>query len=387
MISEGSAVNSIKYSRIWLSPPDIQEDALNNVTDVFSSNWIAPVGPHINKFEENLAAVLGNNQYVAVLNSGTAAIHLALQACGVGPGDEVICQSFTFIATSNPILYLGARPIFVDSENSTWNICPQFLEEAITSRLKKGNKPKAIIAVHLYGMPYNVEAIRAIAEKYDIPVIEDAAEALGSTFKGKSCGSFGKYGILSFNGNKIITTGGGGAVIAKSLEEKNFFIYLATHAKEDFPYYQHSQIGYNYRLSNVSAAIGIGQLKYLDFFVAQKRELNTFYKEIFSNATDVSFQEEPSKDYYSNFWLTAIVFNKNAELSLKRITNAFNAHNIETRPLWKPLHLQPVYQDIPYFGSETALSLFNSGICLPSGTGLNAIEKERIQEVVFNLYK
>jgi len=282
----------------------------NYVTEAFDTNWIAPLGPNVTGFEESLENYLGDSSLVAALSSGTGALHLALILLGVTKGDEVICQSMTFSASANPIIYQGATPIFIDSELETWNLCPIHLEEAIKDRIIKGKKPKAIIAVHLYGMPYKVEEINAISEKYKIPIIEDAAEALGSSYKGQKCGTFGEISILSFNGNKIITTSGGGALVSRDSKIKEKAIFLATQARDEAPYYQHSEIGYNYRLSNICAGIGRGQMEVLDDHVLLRREMNEFYKDIFKSKKGVTVFTEPSKDYESNHWLSCITIER-----------------------------------------------------------------------------
>ena len=293
-------------NKIWLSSPHIGEDELKYVHEAFYTNWVAPLGPNVTGFEEDLENFLLNNKHEAALSSGTAALHLALINLGVGYGDEVICQSFTFAASANPIVYLGATPIFVDSESTTWNICPKALEEAIQDRITQGKKPKAVIAVHLYGMPFMVDDILQLCNSYQIPLIEDSAEALGSTYKNKPCGTFGHSAVLSFNGNKIITTSGGGALVTSSVEEKNKTVFLATQARDNAPHYQHSSIGYNYRLSNICAGIGRGQMKVLHDRVDKRRAMNQFYSQIFKNSSIKVFTE-PSSIYYSNHWLTAIL--------------------------------------------------------------------------------
>ncbi len=353
------------------------------VDHAFDTNWIAPLGPNVSGFEESLEKYLENGSYVAALSSGTAALHLALILLGVESGDEVICQSMTFSATANPIVYQGAIPVFVDSEVDTWNMCPQYLEEAIKDRISKGIKPKAIIAVHLYGMPYKVDEIKAISKKYEIPIIEDSAEALGSTYKNKKCGTFGDISILSFNGNKIITTSGGGALISKNKSIKEKAIFLATQARDAAPHYQHSQIGYNYRLSNICAGIGRGQMEVLESHIDLRREMNLFYKDIFKNTVGVTVFSEPSKDYYSNHWLTCVLIDKDKTgFSSDEIRLAFQNENIEARPLWKPMHLQPVFASTPFYGSTISEDLFKNGLCLPSGSNVTSLEKQRIKNVL-----
>lgn len=356
------------------------------VQEAYETNWIAPLGPNVNGFEENLQNYTGA-KHAAALSSGTAAIHLALILLDVKPGDEVLASSFTFSATINPIKYLGAIPILIDSENETWNMCPTSLEEAIIDRIEKGNKPKAIICVYLYGMPAKIEELMAVANKYDIPMIEDAAEALGSTYKGKAMGTFGKFGILSFNGNKIITTSAGGALISndKSLIEKSRF--LATQARDDAPHYQHSEVGYNYRMSNIVAGIGRGQMEVLDERVALRRANFISYKEIFDEIEGVALLEEPNSDYFSNFWLTAILVDplKTNGVSREDIRLSLEVENIECRPLWKPMHLQPVFADCPYYGTGVSEALFEKGLCLPSGSNLTDAERARIKKALLSV--
>ena len=349
------------------------------IQEAFTTNWIAPLGPNVSGFETAIEHYLGTGNHVAALSSGTAAIHLALIMLGVSHGDEVICQSFTFSASANPIAYQGAIPVFVDSEPDTWNICPQYLEEAILDRIAKGKKPKAIIAVHLYGTPYNVAAVQAISEKYDIPVVEDSAEALGSTFKGNPCGTFGDFGILSFNGNKIITTSGGGALVTKNETQKNKAVFLATQARDNAPHYQHSTIGYNYRLSNICAGIGRGQMKVLDAHIALRRQMNNFYHELFLNQEGVTVFRPPSSEYWSNHWLSCITIDvEKTGFTSEDIRLALEDDTIESRPLWKPMHLQPIFKEAPYYGGSVSERLFNTGLCLPSGSNLSAAEKQRI---------
>lgn len=366
--------------KIYLSSPHMGGKEEDYVSDAFKTNWIAPLGPHVNAFENLLEDYLGENKHVASLSSGTAAIHLALILLGVGEGDEVICQSMTFSASANPIKYVGANPVFVDSEKDTWNMSPEFLELAIQDRIKKGKKPKAIIAVHLYGMPFKADEIISIADKYEIPLIEDSAEALGSTFKGQRCGTFGDFGILSFNGNKIITTSGGGALVSKTKEKKDKAVFLATQARDDAPHYQHSHIGYNYRLSNVCAAIGRGQMEVLDTHVDLRRQMNAFYKELFKKTDGIELFSEPSSDFYSNHWLSCITFDSGLKQNAEGLRLSLLGKNIESRPLWKPMHLQPIFENSPFYGDGTAEDLFNRGLCLPSGSNLSEKERERIKD-------
>jgi len=367
-------------SKIWLSSPHMGGNEKKYIDDAFAGNWIAPLGPNVTGFEEDLEHYFGGGQHVAALSSGTAAIHLGLIMLGVGAGDEVLCQSMTFSASANPIAYLGATPVFVDSEPDTWNICPNFLEEAIIDRLAKGKKPKAIIAVHLYGMPYKVDEINAIASKYEIPVLEDAAEALGSTYNGKKCGTFGTIGILSFNGNKIITTSGGGALVINNKAVKERAVYLATQARDDKPYYQHTEIGYNYRLSNISAGIGRGQMEVLNRNVNLRRGINNFYRDFFKDINGVTVFTEYNEKYYSNFWLTTILIDKEVTggITPEKVRLELLNDNIEARPLWKPMHLQPVFKNAPYYGADVCERLFNNGLCLPSGSNMGSEELQRI---------
>ena len=371
-------------SKIWLSSPHMGGNEQQFVNEAFATNWVAPLGPNVTGFESDLEQYLGNTHAVAALSSGTAALHLALILAGVQAGDEVICQSMTFSASANPIVYLGATPIFVDSEPTTWNICPVALENALVDRIDKGKKPKAIIAVHLYGMPFQVDAIVALAKKYEVPLIEDSAEALGSHYKGKFCGTFGDFGVLSFNGNKIITTSGGGALVCPSQTVKEKTVFLATQARDQAPHYEHSHIGYNYRLSNICAGIGRGQMEVLNAHIQKRREMHEFYVNLFADKKGISVLNESSASYFSNHWLTAIIvdpeFNKGKSREDLRL--ALENENIESRPLWKPMHLQPVFQDAPYYGGTVAEDLFVKGLCLPSGSNLNDEDRERIATVI-----
>jgi dTDP-4-amino-4,6-dideoxygalactose transaminase len=369
--------------KIYLSSPHMGGTERNYVTEAFDTNWIAPLGPNVTGFEESLENYLKENSLVAALSSGTAALHLALILLDVKKGDEVICQSMTFSASANPIVYQGATPIFIDSETDTWNLCPIHLEEAIKDRISKGKKPKAIIAVHLYGMPYKVDEINIISEKYEIPIIEDSAEALGSTYKNQKCGTFGEISILSFNGNKIITTSGGGALVSKDSKIKEKAIFLATQARDQAPHYQHTEIGYNYRLSNICAGIGRGQMEVLEDHVLLRRKMNNFYKEIFKNKEGVSVFTEPSEEFYSNHWLSCIVIDsEKAGFTSEEIRLALEKENIEARPLWKPMHLQPVFKNAPYYGAEISENLFKNGLCLPSGSNLEEVDRIRITNLL-----
>src|SRR5690606_1977815 len=374
-------------SKIWLSSPHMGGNELKYIHEAFDANWVAPLGPNVNGFEADIERFLNSDIKVAALSAGTAALHLALIECGVEYGDEVICQSMTFSASANPIAYQGAVPIFVDSEEDTWNMCPVALREAIRDRFSRGKKPKAIIVVHLYGMPAKMDEILAIAKEYEIPVIEDAAEALGSSYKGKACGTFGRFGVLSFNGNKIITTSGGGAIVCHTQEDKDKAVFLATQARDDAPHYQHSHIGYNYRMSNISAGIGRGQMEVLADRVAARRAMHDFYVELFNGIKGVDVFTETSSDFYSNHWLSAIVIDPTvAGKTREDLRLAFLEDNIESRPLWKPMHLQPVFADAPYYGERIAEQLFENGLCLPSGSNLTDTERERIAAVVKQVF-
>ena len=374
-------------SKIWLSSPHMGGNELKYIHEAFDANWVAPLGPNVDGFEKDIEKFLNEDVKVAALSAGTAAIHLALIECGVGYGDEVLCQTMTFSATANPIAYQGATPVFVDSEADTWNLCPIALEEAIQDRISKGKKPKAIIAVHLYGMPYKVDEVSAIAEKYDIPVIEDAAEGLGSKFKGKSAGTFGRFGVLSFNGNKIITTSGGGALVSHTKEDKDKAVFLATQARDNEPHYQHSHIGYNYRMSNISAGIGRGQMEVLQDRVDARRAMNQFYQDLFADIDGVTVFVEPTSDYYSNHWLSAITIDpKIAGKTREDLRLALLEDDIESRPLWKPMHLQPVFADAPYYGGKVAEELFENGLCLPSGSNLTDEERTRIAQKIKEVF-
>ncbi|MCD0457546.1 aminotransferase class I/II-fold pyridoxal phosphate-dependent enzyme [Chryseobacterium sp. LC2016-27] len=370
-------------SKIWLSSPHMGGNEQKYVNEAFDANWVAPLGPNVDGFEKDLESFLNNDVKVAVLSAGTAALHLALIECGVKYDDEVICQSMTFSASANPIAYCGATPVFIDSEKDTWNMCPIALEEAIQDRISKGKRPKAIIVVHLYGMPAKMNEITAIAEKYEIPVIEDAAEALGSTYKGKACGTFGRFGVLSFNGNKIITTSGGGALVCHTQEDKDKAVFLSTQARDNAPHYQHSHIGYNYRMSNIVAGIGRGQMEVLNNRVEARRKMHDFYVDAFKDIDGVEVFSEPNEDYYSNHWLSAIVIDeKITGVNREDLRSAFLEDNIESRPLWKPMHLQPVFADAPYYGTNVAEKLFDDGLCLPSGSNLSDEDRLRIKKVI-----
>lgn len=376
--------------RIYLSLAHTSGEEQKYIQEAFDTNWVVPLGPNVDGFEQDLERFLGEDKKVVALSSGTAALHLALIQLGVEAGDEVVCQSFTFAASANPICYLGAKPVFVDSEPETWNISPKLLEEAILDRkVKTGKYPKAIIPVHLYGMPAKMDEIQKIAEKYQIPVVEDAAEALGSTYKGRKCGTFGAFGVLSFNGNKIITTSGGGALVCSTEAQQKKTLFLATQARDDAPHYQHSHIGYNYRLSNVCAGIGRGQMEVLPQRVARRRAVNQLYRNALQDLESISFQTEPSEDFYANYWLTSIIVHpeKTDGVTREDIRLACEAANIETRPLWKPMHLQPVFAGAPFYGDGTSEKLFKQGLCLPSGTSLTDEQIGRVIAIIRGMVK
>jgi len=364
--------------KIWLSSPHMGHGEKGFVEEAFTTNWVAPLGPNVDGFEKDLSEFTGI-PHAAALSSGTAAIHLALIILGVQKNDIVLCQSFTFSASANPIVYLGATPVFIDSEEDTWNMDPQMLEKAIQHYASIGKKPKAIIPVHLYGMPAKLDTIIAIAKQYDIPVIEDAAEALGSTYHSKPCGSFGELGILSFNGNKIITTSGGGALISANEEWIKRSRFLATQARDPAPHYQHSHIGYNYRMSNVLAGIGRGQMEVLPQRVLQRRSNYDFYRKELNEIEGISFQPELAGSF-SNRWLTCILVDpaKTKGVTREDIRIHLEKDNIESRPLWKPMHLQPVFSGAAYFGNDVSARLFDHGLCLPSGSNLSQDDLERV---------
>ena len=375
--------------RIYLSLSQQSGFEQEYVLKALETNWITSGGPHVDEFENVIQNYYNKELFVTALNSGTSAIHLSLILLGVKSGDEVICQTMTFSASANPILYQGAKPVFVDSEPDTWNMCPNNLKAAIKDRITKGKKPKAIIAVHLYGNPYKVDEVHEIADRYNIPIIEDAAEAFGSLYKGKKCGTFGDLSILSFNGNKIITTSSGGGLISKTQDLKEKAIFYATQSKDNAVHYEHSEVGYNYRMSNICAGIGLGQMKVLDSNVEARRENHFFYKDIFQSIANVKLFEVLNGDYFSNYWLNTILLepslkNKKTKEDLRLV---FDKANIETRPLWKPMHLQPVFEKYPYYGNKIAETLFEKGLCLPSGSNLSIEDKKRIREVIVDFFK
>jgi dTDP-4-amino-4,6-dideoxygalactose transaminase len=375
--------------QIYLSLSEQSGFEQEYIQKALQTNWITSGGPNVEEFENEIQNYYDGESFVTALNSGTSSIHLALILLGVKSCDEVICQTMTFSASANPILYQGAKPVFVDSEPDTWNICPENLEIAIKDRIKKGKKPKAIITVHLYGNPYKVDEIHAIADRYNIPIIEDAAEAFGSRYKEKKCGTFGDFGILSFNGNKIITTSSGGVLISKTQDLKEKAIFYATQSKDNAVHYEHSEIGYNYRMSNICAGIGLGQLKVLELNVEARRENHFFYKDIFQSIENVKLFEVLNGDYFSNYWLNTILvtpdFKNNKTKENLRL--AFEEQNIETRPLWKPMHLQPIFEKCPYYGGKVAEELFGKGLCLPSGSNLTQEDKNRIKKVIIAFFK
>lgn len=394
----------MKRNRIYLCLAHMSGNEMKYIQDAFDTNWVVPLGPNVNGFEEDLENFVGQNKKVVALSAGTAAVHLALIDCGVEAGDEVMVQSFTFCASSNPIKYLGATPVFVDSEKDTWNMDSELLDKAIADRLKKtGKKPKAIVVVYLYGMPAKIDEILKVSKKYDIPLIEDAAEGFGSKYKGQVCGTFGKFGVLSFNGNKMITTSGGGALICDDADSKNQIMFYATQARESYPYYQHEHIGYNYRLSNVCAGIGRGQMTVLDEHIAHHKHVLALYKELLSDIKGITVHTNPNEDFDSNYWLNSIILDENLHVkgeeeayqtivqgavggaagvthtaksahtnlepnkNVEAMRVALDKANIEARPLWKPMHCQPVYQDCPAYTNGVSEELFKKGLCLPSG--------------------
>lgn len=376
-----------QQNRIYLSAPHMSGNETRYIKEAFDQNWIAPLGPNVDSLEKSIGTYCRVN-HVAALSSGTAALHLALILLGIKPGDEVVASTFTFSATINPILYQGAIPILIDSEAQTWNMDPELLEQAIKNRVKNGNKPKAIIPVHLYGMPVNMKDILQIANYYDIPVIEDAAESLGSKYFQKPTGTFGKLAVLSFNGNKIITTSGGGALLSDNEEYIVKARFLATQARDKAIHYQHSQLGYNYRMSNVLAGIGLGQMEVIEDRVKKRRANYLFYKENLRNFEGISFLDEPDENYFSNRWLTTILIDsKKTGITRTILQQELEMKNIESRPLWKPMHLQPVFSGFPAFINNISETKFNEGLCLPSGTGLKDSDLERVLDVIVRCLK
>ena len=376
-------------NKIWLSLAHMGGREQEFIKEAFDTNWVVPLGPNVDAFEEAIVDFIGENKKVVALSSGTAAIHLGLIQLGVGSGDEVICQSFTFSASANPITYLGAKPVFVDSESDTWNLDPILLEQAIVDRIKQtGKKPKAIIPVHLYGMPAKMNEIMEISVRYEIPVLEDAAEALGSEYDGQKCGTFGEFACLSFNGNKIITTSGGGALVCSTEQEAHKTVFYATQARDNAPHYQHSEIGYNYRLSNICAGIGRGQMLVLQDHVDKRRENNSFYRKELSSINGISFQTEPNDKFHSNYWLTSILVDstKTEGKTREDLRLLLDAENIESRPLWKPMHLQPVFANCPYYGNGVSEKLFNMGLCIPSSSILTDDDLKRVIDVIKHFF-
>jgi dTDP-4-amino-4,6-dideoxygalactose transaminase len=372
--------------KIWLSSPHMSGNELKYIHEAFEKNYVFPMGPHVTGLENDLKTYTGA-QNCTCLSSGTAAIHLALITLGIKEGDEVLCSSFTFSASANPIIYQHAIPVFVDSEKTTWNIDPGLLESAIKERIRLDKKPKALIAVHLYGMPARMDEIIRIAHHYDIPVIEDAAEALGSTYNSQQCGTFGLIGILSFNGNKIITTSGGGAMISDKKQLCDKALFLATQARDEAPHYQHSEIGYNYRMSNISAGIGRGQMEVLTQRIEKRRENFFFYKEAMNDYEGITFQEEPDDRFFSNHWLTTILIDpaKTKGITREDIRLEFEKYNIESRPLWKPMHLQPVFKDYPAYINGISEHLFHTGLCLPSSSLITDEERAFVVEKLIKI--
>lgn len=379
----------MKKSKIWLSSPHMGGTEEKYIKEAFETNWVAPLGPNVNKFESFISQALSTNTafHAAALTSGTAALHLALRILNVEAGDVVMVQSFTFCGTTNPVSYQGAEIVFIDSEFDTWNMCPEALAKAMADY--PGKKVKAIMPVHLYGMPAKMDQIQAIADQYQVPVIEDAAEALGSTLNEQACGNFGLMSALSFNGNKIITTSGGGALVSKHKEYIDRARFLATQARDEAPHYQHSQIGYNYRMSNIVAGIGCGQMEVLSERVKQRRANNQRYREFFKDIQGVTFQTEPDSSYFSNYWLTAILIDPSLTGGISRedVRLALDAESIESRPLWKPMHMQPVYEGTKFYGSGVCEKLFEQGLCLPSGSNLTEEEFDRIFHALSEIFK
>lgn len=372
--------------KIWLSPPHLGGSELKYIQDAFDTNWISQYGSNIDAFEKTIEDYLGYDSFVTALSSGTAAIHIALRLLDVKEGDFVLCQSFTFVASANPVLYQNAIPVFIDSEASTWNMCPNALEDAIKYCLQQGKKPKAIIAVSLYGMPFMVDEITGIAKKYEIPIIEDSAEALGSKYKDRPCGTFGDLSIISFNGNKIITTSGGGILISRNQQLTDKALYLATQAKENRDYYSHSEVGYNYRMSNISAGIGRGQMEVLEDRILKRRKNHSFYNEIFKNYDEIDLFAEPNDDFYSNYWLNTITIEENNyQITKEKLKKIFIENNIETRYLWKPMHLQTLFGGYKFFGNNLCGILFDKGLCLPSGTNLTDESKSKIRDLLTDI--
>ena len=375
-------MRSQDYDRIYLSPPHLGRHELNYLNKAIEDNWVAPAGPNLTGFEQDLCQHTGAAHAVA-LTSGTAAIHLGLRLLGVGPGDEVLCPSFTFVATANPVLYLGATPVFVDSEPTTWNLDPALLRTAIEDRLRLGERPKALIIVHLYGMPARLAELLAVAAEYDLPVLEDAAEALGARYQGRPVGTFGEVGVFSFNGNKILTTSGGGALVTHRADHARRALHLATQAKDDAPYYQHSEVGYNYRLSNLLAGIGRGQMELLEDRVKKRREIYAWYQDKLRAVPGLRFGPAEPAGTRGTRWLTTILLDPAATpVTPAQLRQHLETRNIESRPLWKPLHLQPLFATTPMYGGAVCADLFARGLCLPSGSALTEDDLRRVVEAI-----
>lgn len=376
-------------SKIYLSLAHMSGHEQDFIKEAFDTNWVVPLGPNVDNFEKDLSGFIKEERHVVALSAGTAALHLGLVELGVKPGDEVICQSFTFAASANPIAYLGATPVFVDSEADTWNMSPEWLEKALVYRLKEtGKLPKAIIPVHLYGMPAKMDEIIKIAALFDVPVLEDAAEALGSEYQGRKCGTFGRFAALSFNGNKMITTSGGGALVCSNKEDAERTMFYATQAREKAPHYQHEHIGYNYRMSNICAGIGRGQMTVLDEHIARRRAIHSLYTELLRDIPGITVQQNPAPEFDSNFWLTCILVDPEvAGFTREDIRLHLANENIETRPLWKPMHLQPVFSQAPFYGDGTSEKLFETGLCLPSGPSLTDEDIHRVVEAIGTIKK
>lgn len=375
----------VNKNKIWLSPPHISDNEKKYVDEAFSQNWIAPAGPHLNRFEEEISKI-SNDYGVAALSSGTAAIHLALILLGIKEDDIVICSSFTFSASVNPIIYQGAKPVFIDSERDTWNMDPVLLEKAIKDYVKRGKLPKAIILVHLYGYPAKINEILNISNKYDIPIIEDAAEAIGSKYNNKPLGTFGEIGIFSFNGNKIITTSSGGALISQNKKYVEKAKFLSTQARDDFPHYEHSEIGYNYRMSNVCAAIGVGQIEVLESRVEKRRYIYNYYRKHLLSIPFISFVDNID-GYFSNRWLTTILISNKSVINREDIRLELLKNNIESRPLWKPMHIQPIFNSCDAYINGVSEDLFKRGLCLPSGSSMDENDLLRVVRIIKNLYE
>lgn len=373
-------------NRVFLSPPHMGGNERKFIDEAFASNYIAPLGPMVTRFEKLLCQYSGAS-YCAAVSAGTAAIHLALLVLGVKPGNRVICSSFTFCGSVNPILYVGAKPVFIDSEPETWNMDPELMKQAIEDSIKEGEKPAAIIMVHLYGMPGKIDRIMEIANHYEIPVIEDAAEALGTSYKGKKLGTYGTIGIYSFNGNKIITTSGGGAMVTENPQYTEEAVFLATQARDKAPHYEHTRYGYNYRMSNIVAAIGCGQMEVLSQHVQRKREINNLYRKYLADCPWISFQTEPNNDFFSNYWLTTILLDPaSAPYDREELRLRLEANNVESRPLWKPLHLQPVFKamNAKYYGNGVCDHMFDIGLCLPAPTAATDTIIESVCSLIKN---